>query len=145
MNAMTQAVITYQETQKEEDFLPIWNHFQPKLEYMASKKAQQVPLPEEDFYESAVDGLLCALRKFDKSRGEFSTYLYTWVRGRMCAAIEKINRPKHVVNIKTVSFNVRWEKPSTGDTENEVQMEFADPSMNPEEQLMYDEVEETLL
>ena len=31
MNDMTQAVVQYKKTKGENDFKPIWNHFEPKL------------------------------------------------------------------------------------------------------------------
>jgi RNA polymerase sigma factor (sigma-70 family) len=138
MNPITQAVINYKNSNSDLDFVPIWNHFEPKLQYMALQKSLQTPVDKETFFEAGVEGFLSALRKFDPSRGEFSTYFYTWVRGMMLEEIAKINRPKHIVNIKTTPLVTE-----NGDGEA-MELPLQDSSLNPEEEMIYAELEEVI-
>ena len=121
MNIMTQAVLKYKKSNDEIDFQPVWDHFEPKIRYMAGHKSTQLPIDRDSLYELMIDGLLLAIKNFNPKKSEFSTYLYRWIQGKISNAMKKINRPKHCVNIKTVSLI------ATNVDGQEMEIPFEDP------------------
>lgn len=140
MNQLTEMVVKYQQTQKGEDFLPIYNIMEPKIRHMAGKSVV-LGMSTEDIYEEMIDGLLRAVKKFDVTKGfEFSTYAYQWIKW-ITNLRDKMKRDKHRVWMCTVPLNQR--DTETGeDTGEEIELPNDHRHLDPHEALELEELAE---
>jgi hypothetical protein len=136
MNPITQAVIQYQKSNDEVDFLPIWNHFESKIRYMAHQKALQLPSIDENLlYGVIVDALLLSIKSFDVDKGEFSTHFYIKARSKMQKEVLKLRLPKHCINTTAKSI---FSNNQEGESNI---LPIADERPNPEEEYLLSKLE----